>query len=144
VLEVACLCVEYHHRVGIEIYALARPRGKVGRRIAARDVQQSVLDVERVRGPRPGTTDGNTCCVVPGRPVERRLAQRAADHVAFNLGGEEELPYDLAGLSFECVYLALAALEVSAGIADVDEAIPSDRRRRHRLAALRVGDGRLP
>src|SRR5206468_10654458 len=85
VLEVARLGVEYHDRVGIQIYALARPRGEVGRRIASRDIQQPIFNVERVRGPGSGAAYGYAWRVVPGRPVQRRLAQRAADRVAFNL-----------------------------------------------------------
>ncbi len=144
VLVVARLGVEHDDRVGEKILAFARPRGEVGGRVASRDVQQTVLDIERVRGPGPAAADGNAWRVVPGLRVERRLAQRASHDVALRLGHEEELPDDLAGLSLERVDLALATLVVSAGIADVDEAIPCDRRRRYRLAAFRVADRRLP
>ena len=60
------------------------------------------------------------------------------------LWNQKELPDDLAGLRVERVHAPLAALEVSARIADEDEAVPGNRGRRHRLAAFRVRDGRFP
>ena len=48
VLVVACLGVEYDDRVGEEVLAFACSQGEVGCRIASRDVQQPVLDIERV------------------------------------------------------------------------------------------------
>ena len=101
VLVVARLGVEHDDRVGEEVVAFACARGEVGGRIASRDVQQAVLDIERVRGPGPAAADGDAGRVVPGLRVERRLAHRAPDDVAFDLGDEKELPDDLAGLSVE-------------------------------------------
>ena len=79
--------------------------------------------------------------VDPSRGV---LPNGPLHHVALDLGHQEKFPDDLAGLSLEREHMSLAALEVSARIADVDQAVPGNRRRRHRLAVLRVGDRRLP
>ena len=65
-------------------------------------------------------------------------------HVALGFGNQKELPDDLAGLRVERVHVPLAALEVAARIADEDEAVPGDRRRRHQLATFRVRDRRFP
>ena len=93
-----------------------------------------LFDIERVRRPAAAAADRNAGRVLPSRRIERRRAQRPAHHVALDLGNEEELPDDLAGLRLEREHVPLAALEVSACIADEDEAVRGDRRRGHRLA----------
>jgi hypothetical protein len=67
-----------------------------------------------------------------------------ADLVALDFGSQEELPDDLAGFRLEREHVPLPALEVSAGIADVNEPVPGNRGRRHRLAKFRVCNSRFP
>ena len=73
-----------------------------------------------------------------------RSALRPANRIALGLGHEEEFPDDLAGLGVERVHAPLHALEVAAGDADEDKAVPGDRRGRHDFALLGVGDRGLP
>jgi hypothetical protein len=54
------------------------------------------------------------------------------------------LPHDFAGLGVERVHVPFGALEVSAGVADEDEALPGDRCRGHVFALFHVCDRRLP
>ncbi len=54
------------------------------------------------------------------------------------------MPHDLAGLGVQRVHVPFGALDVSAGVADKDEALPGDRRRWHVFALFRVRDRRLP
>ena len=67
-----------------------------------------------------------------------------ANGIALGLGHEEEFPHDLARLGVERVHAPLPALEVAAGIADEDEPLPGDRRRRHGFALLHIRDRRFP
>ena len=54
------------------------------------------------------------------------------------------MPRNLAGLGVERIHTPLAAFEVAAGVADEDEAVPCDRRRRHTFALRRIRYRRLP
>ena len=137
ILVVPRLRVEYHHRVGIQIAPFPRSIGEVRGRIASRDVQKAIFDVECVGGPGAGAAGGQAGRHIPGRHVERRLAQRSKHLIARNFGCKKEFPDDFAGFTVERVHMPLTALVVSTRIADVDEAVPGNRRRGHRLAMLR-------
>src|SRR5262249_37366548 len=65
-------------------------------------------------------------------------------YVILGSRSQEELPEYFAALRIESEHASLATLEVPARIADEHFAVPCDRRRRHRLAELRIGDSRLP
>ena len=131
-------------RVGVKVVALAHADCEIRRRIAAGEVQQAGFGIEREGSPEAATADRYARQVFPRRRVERALAEGSANHVAFDLGHHEELPEDLAGLGVERVHLSLAALEVATRVANVDDAVVRDGRRRHRLAMFRVRDGRFP
>src|SRR6478609_2934089 len=100
---VACIDVENDDRVAVTVVALACSGDEIRSRITSRDVHQPVLDIEREGSPDASAGDRYALRVFPRRSVERRLAQRAADDVAFTLGHHEELPEDLAGLQIERV-----------------------------------------
>ena len=60
------------------------------------------------------------------------------------LGARKNSQTILPVFAFEREHMPLATLEVSACIADVDQAVPGNRGSRHGLAVLGVGDHRLP
>ena len=136
--------VEHDDRVGKGIVSLAHADDEVGGRIAAGDVELPGFRVECVGRPGSATADGEAGRIFPIRCVERRRAQRSADGVAVDLGNQKELPDDLAGLRVQREHVALPAFEVAARVADIDEAVGGDRRRRNRLAMFRVRDRRCP
>src|SRR5271165_6116436 len=144
VLVSAGLGVEDHDGAGEEIVSLAYAVVVVGRGIANGYIQEPSGRVQSRRRPGSPAADRNAGHVFPSRIVERRGALRPANDIAIGLGHEEELPDNLAGLGVERVHVPFAALEVSAGVADEDEAVPGDRRRRYVFALFRVPDRRLP
>src|SRR5580704_2000485 len=144
VLVSAGLGVEDNDGAGEEIVSLADAIVEVRRGIANGHIQEPRGWVQGRRSPGSATTDRSTRDVLPGRRVERRGALGPANRVAFDLGHEIEFPNDLARLGVERVHAPLAALEVAAGIADEDEALPGDRRRGHTFALCRIRYLRLP
>ncbi len=82
--------------------------------------------------------------VAPSRRIEGRGTERSARRIAFSLRHEVELPHDLAGLGVERIHAPLHALEIAAGIADENQAVPCDRSGRGALALLRIPDRGCP
>ena len=144
IFVVSSFGVEHDDRVGKGIVSLAHADDEIGGWIAAGDVEQPGFRVECVGRPGSATADREARRILPLRCVERRRAQRSADGVALVLGNQKELPDDLAGLRVEREHVALRAFEVAARVADEDEAVGGDRRRRNQLATFRVRDRRFP
>ena len=136
--------VEHDDRVAKGIVSLAHADYEIGGWIAAGDVEQTGFRVEGVGRPGSATADGDARRILPIGCIERRRTQRSADGVALDLGNQKELPDDLAGLCVKREHMALPAFEVAARVADEDEALGGDRRRRNRLAKFRVRDRRCP
>src|ERR1700722_14623885 len=130
VLVSAGFGVEDNDGAGEEIVSLADAVIEVGPGIADGHIQKPRGWVQSRRSPGSPSADRSTRHVFPRRIVERRGTLRPANSIAFDLGYEEELPHNLAGLGVERVHVPFAALEVSAGVADEDEALPGARRRR--------------
>src|SRR5580692_11288995 len=118
--------VEDNDGAGEEIVSLADAVVEGRRGIANGHIQEPRGWVQGRRSPGSATTDRSTWDVLPGPRVERRGALRSANRIAFDLGHEEEFPNDLAGLGVERVHAPLTALEVAAGVANEDEALPGD------------------
>ena len=144
ILVGAGLGVEDDDRVGIKILALARADVVVRRRIAYGHIQEPRRRVQGRGSPGSPAADRRAGHVFPRRVIERGSTLGPADGIALGLGHEEEFPHDLARLGVERVHAPLPALEVAAGIADEDEPLPGDRRRRHGFALLHIRDRRFP
>src|SRR5258706_11294042 len=139
----AGLGIEDDNRIRKQICARPHLFEEIRARIAARDVEQPLQRIERVGGPGGTARDRNAARIPPGRARDCLHAlivwggrSLVRDHVGF--------PRDLSGLGVERIHPTAALVAIAAGIADEDEAIPRDRRRRYGFALLPVGDSLLP
>ncbi len=115
--------VQRDDAVRVEIRSLAKPRHEIRRRVPGRNIEDSLLRIEREAAPHPSAR-------------RRRRARGRGPRSAgcARVGDDIEAPHLTAGCRVESVDVSAHTDVVAAGVADEYEAVPCDRCNRCTLA----------